>query len=437
MANQQSAKYLFWNKLLLCVLVTVIAMYSHRFFPEKHLKIAPSKDANFWLYGDTNSSGQTAVQWTNKEELAWMCNIEVDGNDHHICGFGISIGGGIGTEGTDLSGYDRLKFDMEYEGSDQRIRIYIRNYLKGFSDINAVESQQFINLLIPTNELGKSLTIDFSKFMVAEWWISAYNAPLQLMYPSLKNVTVLGVDLHYPSTPGKHYYKLKNLEVVGLWISVEKWYLSILIFWIIVILVNGAISFWQFKRKFETEHQQLEELKVSSSTLENESKHYRQLSITDQLTGLMSRHGLNEFIEHYFPTASPQKLSIMIADIDFFKTINDKYGHVYGDLVLKTIGSTIQATIASNDVAARWGGEEFVILSFDVGQTDVLEQAEKIRIAVENLEFSEIPGMHTSISIGVGILKESESFLRLFERTDAALYQAKNNGRNQVSFAED
>jgi len=106
-------------------------------------------------------------------------------------------------------------------------------------------------------------------------------------------------------------------------------------------------------------------------------------------------------------------------------------------LVLKTIGSTIQATIASNDVAARWGGEEFVILSFDVGQADVLEQAEKIRIAVENLEFSEIPGMHTSISIGVGILKESESFLRLFERTDAALYQAKNNGRNQVSFAED
>ena len=123
-----------------------------------------------------------------------------------------------------------------------------------------------------------------------------------------------------------------------------------------------------------------------------------------------------------------QPLVMMFVDLDFFKHVNDRYGHLVGDEVLKNIASAISAKLRKSDVFARYGGEEFVILIPGVSMVEACRAAEKIRHVVEN---ETMPSMiKMTISIGVTERKPNESLDDWLQRTDEAMYRAKENGRN-------
>ena len=132
-----------------------------------------------------------------------------------------------------------------------------------------------------------------------------------------------------------------------------------------------------------------------------------------------------------------QPLSILVLDLDHFKKVNDTYGHVTGDYVLKIVAKTINACSRNADMTFRFGGEEFVVV---LNKTDVVGAkitAERVREKIENLSLrydnQEIP---VSISVGVATLGHQEGRESLLSRADRALYQAKQNGRNRVVVAE-
>jgi len=427
----------FFTKLFLGVLLTTIAVYIHHYLPLKYLQVIPSSSANIWLYGDKDHQGNSIASWINKDQVAWSCEIADDGNEHHVCGLGLSLGGGIGSTGLDLSVYDRIQFELEYHGSDERVRLYTRNYIHGFSDLHDIEKSQFNNLLVPVSELNKPITISLSKFFVAEWWISSNKAPLDFMYPKFNNAVVLGIDLHYPTTPGRQVYRLKNISFIGQWVSAEHWYLCILFFWMVTFVIAGLINWWKLRRQYQSEHLQLEELITSKSYLESQTKHYRQLSLVDQLTGLMSRHGLSEFIDFHFAREHNEPAALIVCDIDFFKKINDLYGHDAGDIILQKVALIIQTEINTNHTAARWGGEEFVIILPKTPLDTAIMIAENIRQSAENARIPEIPTAHITISFGVGIRQHHEPFHKLFRRVDMALYLAKQSGRNRAVIASE
>ena len=178
--------------------------------------------------------------------------------------------------------------------------------------------------------------------------------------------------------------------------------------------------------------------KIEISNLQHSLEAIRAESLTDPLTGLGNRKYFDRSIEMAVQTAlaSGEPLSLLMFDIDHFKSFNDSYGHLTGDQVLRLVGMSLKQTIKGQDITARYGGEEFAVVLPNTALRQALTVADHIRRAVMAKELKkkstgEILGRVT-ISVGVSMLKPDDDTDSLIERADACLYAAKRNGRNRV-----
>jgi diguanylate cyclase (GGDEF)-like protein/hemerythrin-like metal-binding protein len=156
------------------------------------------------------------------------------------------------------------------------------------------------------------------------------------------------------------------------------------------------------------------------------------LSCYDPLTGLYNRTFFNDIVTKEISRAGRYHIPVtmLILDIDHFKYVNDAFGHLAGDDVLKSIARIIVSALRSSDIVARFGGEEIIVLMPNVKAEDALPAAERIRALLEEGEL--LPCFKVTASIGVAEYIGEETFDDWFYRADAALYKAKNSGRNQV-----
>ena len=161
-------------------------------------------------------------------------------------------------------------------------------------------------------------------------------------------------------------------------------------------------------------------------------KELKRLSEVDPLTGAYNRNKYKEIIGKEMDRAKRHKypLSAIMTDVDFFKAINDTYGHVTGDEVLKDIVSLIMKNIRSGDYLIRWGGEEFLIIAPYASLNNAYLLAEKLRIQAE-LQYFSSKGIMITLSFGIAELIEKENEISFIKRADNALYKAKNSGRNR------
>ncbi len=179
------------------------------------------------------------------------------------------------------------------------------------------------------------------------------------------------------------------------------------------------------------------QLKTLQDELRRSNRLLLELSQTDPLTRLCNRRSLTEILENELDrcrrNATP--CSLIMADIDHFKRVNDRYGHQSGDEVLITVADLLREQLRPYDLAARYGGEEFCLVLPETSPEQAENVAERIRKRVENYNFSGIAAdLHLTISLGVASLagestKTEDELIRL---ADEALYLAKNNGRNRV-----
>lgn len=168
--------------------------------------------------------------------------------------------------------------------------------------------------------------------------------------------------------------------------------------------------------------------------LEKARYQYRELYQKDELTGVKNRHGLDVLLQSLFKENQPTFVGTMILDIDFFKNVNDEYGHDCGDYVLKELAQMITEVIGSENVI-RWGGEEFLMITESERTQHIVEKAEQLRTTVENHEFQyHYVTFKLTVSIGVscGICTGVTDFYEQIKHTDQNLYVAKKNGRNNV-----
>lgn len=216
-----------------------------------------------------------------------------------------------------------------------------------------------------------------------------------------------------------------------------------------------ALNFEQTKSKLEEDIQDIQyefdnkvqertlELNIALQELEEVNKVLAAKTTTDDLTGLFNRRYYDQKISAEFRRSYRNRtpLCLIIVDIDHFKKVNDTYGHSVGDECLKVLAKQLQ--IASNrsaDTACRYGGEEFCIILPETDGTGGIHFAEALRIAVENLSFSvQETTIPITISCGVAVYEQQNTNINtdvLFCAADKALYQAKQQGRNQVKLAE-
>lgn len=160
------------------------------------------------------------------------------------------------------------------------------------------------------------------------------------------------------------------------------------------------------------------------------------LTTIDGLTQVYNKRYLMETLEREISRAHRygRPLSIIMFDIDHFKHINDEYGHLAGDYVLKEMASTIKARIRREDIMGRYGGEEFVIVLPEIDHYNAVVFAEKIRRLVERHDFT-FEGVRINVTISIGVAtawKGMESAEEFIKHADTHLYEAKNSGRNRV-----
>ncbi len=174
----------------------------------------------------------------------------------------------------------------------------------------------------------------------------------------------------------------------------------------------------------------VKELELLNNQLKFQAEH-------DALTGLYNRGYFQKKITNIFPQKrdNNRHLSCVILDLDFFKKVNDNYGHAFGDLVLQEFSKTLSSSCRSTDLAARYGGEEFVVLMPDTNISECHSVAEQLRKAAEDSVYSDgKTELRATVSIGAASLQDHEPMSpdQLLNMADEALYVAKENGRNRV-----
>ena len=171
---------------------------------------------------------------------------------------------------------------------------------------------------------------------------------------------------------------------------------------------------------------------IDRTVLKDKAGEFEQLSVTDPLTGLLNRRYLEKRLveeiqrskRHRFP------MSLLMVDVDEFKSYNDMFGHPAGDIALKIVANALQDILRGDDIAARYGGEEFAILLPQTAGMEAAAIAERLRQRVEHTEF---PKRRVTVSIGIASCSnEIETPADIISAADHALYEAKNHGRNRV-----
>lgn len=168
----------------------------------------------------------------------------------------------------------------------------------------------------------------------------------------------------------------------------------------------------------------------------------KRMAVTDGLTRIFNHRFFQELFEKEYKRSDRYHtvFSLIMLDIDFFKRINDTYGHLYGDEILKEIATIIKGCLRSMDIVARYGGEEFAILLPETDLASGIQTAERIRRAVESYEFRAADGTEVKVTVSQGVTCYPSSGIEkrsdIVAKADTALYEAKESGRNCVRFRE-
>ncbi len=190
----------------------------------------------------------------------------------------------------------------------------------------------------------------------------------------------------------------------------------------LVKAIDGALGKWQ----------QMQQSKANQEELEK-------LATIDALTGLNNRRAILRRLDEEIKHASRygEELGLLMLDIDYFKRVNDQYGHLTGDDVLEKVATLVQQNIRGTDTAGRYGGEEFIIILSKADLSAALVVAERIRKAIEMAEMKDSAGnvFGITVSLGLSSYRPGEDKHLFISRVDNALYKAKENGRNRVETA--
>ncbi len=191
----------------------------------------------------------------------------------------------------------------------------------------------------------------------------------------------------------------------------------------------------RLQERYETLIGKVERMEVETQQVKAHMEEERLRARTDPLTGMPNRAAYDDLIraecERWSRYRTP--LSVAVGDLDFFKRINDSYGHLAGDKVLRLVAKVLSRAIRSSDFIARYGGEEFVLVLPSTDLAEARQALEKLRAAVESSPFN-FHGKPVSVTMSFGVTeaRENDTVDDLFSRADTMLYQAKENGRNRI-----
>lgn len=340
-------------------------------------------------------------------------------------------------QGFDLSEYDELFVKIDYNGPEpELLRLHIRNYNPAYTNLEVDNNSMKINeFKIHPNISEEGKFINLNDFYVVPWWGSERNLPTELKLREFSNVPLIEILTTDHVPEGDLSVDIHEISFRRLYISNENLLLLIISIWLTTAVIYLIAQLSLYRANLKQAKLSQKQLLSVMDTLKFEKSEIEKIAQHDPLTGLKNRAGLRtqfsisskELIAHGTP------FSIVFIDIDFFKKINDQFGHNKGDDILIAFAQVIHNNIRITDTFGRWGGEEFILICTNSTLNQTYLIAEKLCQMIQQHHFTD--EFKITASFGVAEMNANESVKEFIERADKALYKAKSEGRNQVQIS--
>jgi len=334
--------------------------------------------------------------------------------------------------GIDLTGYDSVTFDISYSGpGPHTLRFYLRNFEPNFSNPQSLESLKVNEVEFPVPDSGK-VTVPIKMFRVASWWLVGRQIPLMDTDMRIDNVPFVDVSTGSLVEQGVHRIEIRSIRFNGKWISQAQLMMALVGAWLMFGIIWLVLALQYFRANFIASKLRVSHLQSINQALALETKELAGQARTDPLTGSLNREGLRDFLMTNWSGQIPSEppVSIIFADLDHFKNVNDQHGHIVGDSVLQDFSRLVQNEIRLQDRLVRWGGEEFLILCHNTDAHQGVGLAEKLRGVISHHTWP--AGISITASFGVTMHVADEDLGAMILRADRALYMAKEGGRDRV-----
>jgi diguanylate cyclase (GGDEF)-like protein len=404
------------------LLLTIGAVLFANLILRRTLVIDPAASAftTQW-HGDEALHGNSTVTANPGVPLQWTCTLRGQYR-YPFCAYEI-VFDRDGNRGLDLSRFRTITLTLNYRGPADSIRIYLKNFDLHYSDPKNRDTLKYNQVELPIRNGRQSIEARLSDFKVADWWIQKLRIPYRLSHRQFDNVVALEIDTGISARPGQHSFRIESIVLHGNIVPIEQWYLGIISAWVVLICLFLISRVLGLQRDLRTR-------RLLHVVAEGEAQLARESARRDPLTSLYNRLGVTECYQQMASQWVGKPLAVMLIDIDHFKAINDRLGHVQGDEVLAAFAALLRNNTRETDLIARWGGEEFLLI---VPVTDALaavDIADKLRALIAASHF-----IHDKITASFGVCfceTLPDKLGPAISRADHALYTAKAEGRNRV-----
>ena len=312
---------------------------------------------------------------------------------------------------------------------EEHLLFQIRNFESAFSDKSDAVSRKYNEAVLKVGPQLREITLNLDDFNVPSWWQERYaaqgaNARVDLSQAEWFEFTTR-------SRSGSGIIQIESIVFEGHWVSMATMYQYLLWMWLGIALSVLLSRVHDLRNELARKRQIQEQLSETNNKLELKSEEYSIMARQDSLTGLMNRLGIHESIQQHVQNKNGTNFSIVLLDLDNFKSINDQHGHLYGDEVLCDIASITRECLRKDDMIARWGGDEFIAVLPGASESDAAILAEKIRTQVSSSR------LKYTCSFGIAETDSGIDFRETFKRADDALYRSKDEGRDRVNLSSE
>jgi diguanylate cyclase (GGDEF)-like protein len=417
--------------LLALVALTAAALLWNQFGMNTRLVLDASTALPVRAIDDSSSGGKTTSSIRRDgHALAMDCDIRA-GYAWPYCTMVFELG--RPPRGLDLSGFDAVRVRAGAMGPEpsQQLRLFLLDHNPAYSRTSQPDSAK-VQELVYDPVSHRELSVQLRQFTVSSWWSTAHPVGVEHAGTEFDNVVAFQIATGGAVVPGHHVITVDQIEFTGKLVPAATFRLWIIGLWIaggFVYLLKYALDVRRSLLATRFGKAALEQL---NDELRQEAAQLHGMARRDPLTGALNRFGLRDELSkaagrgdaRFFP------LSIVFVDIDHFKKINDTHGHDVGDQVIREISDVIHAAVQRDDICARWGGEEFLLIFPGTPATDARAIAERLRRAMSRHAWP--GGMQVTGSFGIAQAAAGEDLVDGIKRADEAMYLAKSNGRNRV-----
>ena len=422
------------RRLLIVLLVaTVVALLWNEFGMSTSLVVDARSPYLLGAVDDRGSDGgkSAAIVTRDRGALELSCDIAA-GVQRPFCEMRVGFRPEPG--GLDLSRYDSVRLWVTASGPEpqQRVRVALRNFNHAYSTLGDTGSQKVNQLVYEPSAYAAGYDVPLNRFTVAGAWVDDHPMTLDLEAPDFRNATMIAFSTGPVVQPGLHKIRVDRVEFIGKLVPASAFRLGIIAAWMLSVLATLVLDALLTRNQLRLSAASQNSLQRLNESLRLETRSLAEIARTDPLTGVLNRKGLADELMRLVRMGGDASfpLTLVFIDIDHFKRVNDEHGHEVGDQVICGLAELVRSAVQRDDLFARWGGEEFLLVFRDTPGTEGAAIAERVRERIATGHWPD--GLRVTCSFGVAEWHRGEDLNEGIKRADEAMYRAKQNGRDRV-----